>query len=93
MANQSDENTKQIHRINRIAGQLEGVKKMIQEDAYCPSILNQTRAINSAVRSLEASILENHLQSCVKNAFNSDKKTDQNKKIKELIEIFKKRLP
>ncbi len=83
---------KQISRINRIAGQLEGVRGMIEDQRYCPEILTQLRAIRSAVKSLEANVLQTHLTSCVTETFSSKKvaKREKDKKIKELIEIFKR---
>ena len=62
---------------------------MIEERRYCPDILTQTRAISSAVRSLEANILQGHLENCVQSAFRS-KNDYADEKIDELIEIFKK---
>lgn len=84
--------SKQLKRLNRIIGQLEGIKKMVVDKRYCPDILIQTRAAKSAISSLEASILELHLQHCVHEAFVSKKKNDSVEKIKEIIEIFKKNL-
>ena len=83
------DHSKQLHRINRLIGQLEGVKRMIEERRYCPDILAQTRAVSSAVRSLEANILQGHLKNCVQSAFLS-KKDYADEKIEELIDIFKK---
>lgn len=82
------DHSKQIARINRINGQMDGVKQMILEQRYCPEILMQTRAIYSAVRSLEALILEKHLQSCVREAMRSQNENDSKQKIQELIDLF-----
>lgn len=83
------DHSKQLHRINRLIGQLEGVKRMISERRYCPDILTQTRAISSAVRSLEANILQVHLENCVADALSSEKGyADQ--KVAELVDIFRK---
>lgn len=81
---------KEVSRINRIVGQLEGVKKMIEEQRYCPDILTQLRAASSATKSLEASILECHLGSCVAEAFESGNNEEQQEKISELITLFKR---
>lgn len=76
--------------LNRIAGQIEGVKKMIAERRYCPDIIIQMRAISSAINSIEAKVLEAHLGACVKDAFNSDNEKEISKKISELIDLFKR---
>ncbi|MCB0331270.1 MAG: metal-sensitive transcriptional regulator [Bdellovibrionales bacterium] len=83
---------KQISRINRLSGQLEGVKRMIESQRYCPEILTQLRAIRSAVKSLEANVLQTHLTNCVTETFSSKRvsKREKDKKIEELIEIFKR---
>ena len=81
---------KQLSRLNRIAGQIEGVKRMIDERRYCPEILTQLRAIRSAVKSLETSVLEKHLNCCVAEAFSSGSKKVREKKVEELTAIFQK---
>ena len=68
---QYPDHRKEMARVNRIAGQVNGIKKMIEERRYCPEILTQLRAIRSAVNSIEANILETYLNSCVTDAFNS----------------------
>ena len=52
-------------RVNRIAGQVTGIQRMIDEDRYCVDILNQVAAVRSALDSLGVELLTNHLQSCV----------------------------
>ena len=79
-----------LPRLNRISGQVAGVKKMIEEHRHCPDILTQLRAIRSAVKGLEASILERHLAHCVAQAITSGDEENAAKKIEELKEIFKR---
>ena len=52
-------------RINRLTGQLNGVKKMIEENRYCMDILIQLSAIDKAVKGLASLIMEDHLKTCV----------------------------
>lgn len=85
------DHTTELHRINRIMGQLEGVKRMIEDRRYCPEILIQTRALASAIRALESAILEKHLHQCVKSAIQSGKAKDADSKMKELLNLFQKR--
>lgn len=80
----------QISRLNRIIGQLNAVKRMIENNEYCPDILTQTSAARSAIKSLEASVLEAHLGHCVKDAFSSSNKREVTMKIEELINLFKR---
>lgn len=53
------------NRLNRISGQIDGVKKMIEDDRYCDDILTQLSAIEKAVKSLSSVILERHMYSCI----------------------------
>ncbi len=78
-------------RINRMIGQLEGVKRMIEANTYCPKILIQTKAVSSALGSLETIILEKHMHHCVKNSITKNS-NDLDDKINELASIFKTRL-
>lgn len=55
-----------ITRLNRISGQVNGVKEMINEDRYCDDVIIQLSAISSAVKSLSNLLFENHLSHCVK---------------------------
>lgn len=74
------------NRINRIEGQLKGIKKMIGEDAYCNDVLMQLSAIENSIKSLSNHILENHLYSCV----TRDLENGKLEVIDELISLFKK---
>lgn len=61
-----EEKSQYIHRLNRISGQIDGIKKMIEDDRYCDDILTQLSAIEKAVKSLSSVILEKHMYSCIK---------------------------
>lgn len=74
------------NRINRIEGQLRGVKKMINDDIYCRDVLIQLSAIENSIRSLSNHILENHLYTCVI----KDLEKGNLEVIDELINLFKK---
>lgn len=54
-----------IHRLNRIEGQVRGIKGMIERDAYCTDILVQSAAVNAAINSFNRLLLENHIKTCV----------------------------
>ena len=80
----------ELPRLNRISGQVDGIKKMIEGNRYCPDILTQTKAIRSALKSVEANILERHLAGCVTDAIQKGNKKEQKKKLEEIKELFKK---
>jgi CsoR family transcriptional regulator, copper-sensing transcriptional repressor len=54
-----------VTRLNRIEGQIRGIKGMIEKDAYCDDILNQIAAIQSALNGVGKLLLEGHMKSCV----------------------------
>lgn len=69
-------------RINRIVGQLNGIKKMLEEDRECEEIIIQIAAINKAIKSLGHEILENHVQNCIENK--------NPKTIQEVVNLYRK---
>lgn len=81
---------KDLPRVNRIVGQLSGVKKMIEEHRHCPEILTQLRAARSAIKALEASILERHLNHCMTEGLSGKNKDTVQRQIEELKEVFKR---
>lgn len=79
----------ELPRLNRILGQLEGVRKMIAENRYCPEILIQLKAIRSAIRAVESNILNRHLQACVAQSFdNEEAKAEKIAELKMLFDRF-----
>lgn len=54
-----------INRLNRIEGQIRGIKGMLEKDAYCTDILVQVSAVNAALNSFNKELLANHIKTCV----------------------------
>ena len=54
-----------VNRLSRIEGQVRGIKRMVEEDAYCPEILIQVSAVNAALNSFNKVLLAEHIRSCV----------------------------
>ena len=79
-----------INRLNRIEGQIRGIKKMVEDSAYCTDILTQVSAINSAANSaldsFSRELLKSHIKSCVVN----DIKNDNLQTVDELLDILQK---
>lgn len=88
MALCGDDHLKLIARINRIEGQVRGLKKMVEEDRECLHVLKQIAAASGALRSLGSLILEDHLKGCVSTAIQT--RDNESKLISEVIEIFNK---
>ena len=60
-----EEYTKLINRLNRIEGQIRGIRGMVENDAYCPDILVQSAAVNAAVNAFYKELLASHIRTCV----------------------------
>ena len=60
-----EQKKKLLNRLSRLEGQLRGVRKMIENDAYCDDVLTQTAAISAAVDALSREVLRTHLRTCV----------------------------
>lgn len=79
----------EIGKINRAIGQLEGVKKMIEDGRYCVEILQQLKAARSATKSVELSILKRHMQMCLTKAVKHQDDAELLVKIDELQNLIK----
>ena len=55
-----------VNRLSRIEGQVRGIKRMVEEDAYCTDILMQVSAVNAALNSFNKVLLANHITTCVR---------------------------
>ena len=60
-----EEYKKLIHRLNRIEGQIRGIRSMVEKSAYCPDILNQAAAANAALNAFCRELLNQHIRTCV----------------------------
>ena len=77
---------KAARRLKIIAGQIQGLQKMIEKEKYCIDILNQSMAIKSALSGVEDLILENHLSTHVIEQVKSGQKE---KAVKEILTVYK----
>ena len=75
-----------IHRLNRIEGQIRGIRNMVEQDAYCPNILIQVAAANAALNSFNKVLLGNHLRTCVAN----DIREGHDETIDELLKVLQR---
>jgi len=75
-----------INRLNRIEGQIRGIRRMVQENAYCIDILNQVSAANSALNSFTKILLSDHIRSCVA----EDVREGNEEKLDELVKTLQK---
>ncbi len=75
-----------MNRLNRIEGQIRGIKGMVERDVYCTDILVQVAAVNAALNSFNRLLLENHIKSCVM----ADLKEGREETVDELLVVLQK---
>ena len=78
----------QLSNLKRIEGQVRGVQGMIEGGKYCVDILNQIKALNNSLITVEAKILKTHLRECIKESLEGDDQFDS--KIDEIMKIMKR---
>ena len=80
--------TSQLSRLNRIEGQVRGIKKMVDDERYCVDILVQVRSAIGALQKVQENIFQHHIESCVHDSLHSDNKADKEAKIEEILKLI-----
>ena len=81
-----EDRKKLINRLNRIEGQIRGIRAMVERDAYCPEILVQSAAVNAAVNAFNKDLIAGHIHNCVVR----DVKEGNEEVIDELVSTLQK---
>ena len=82
------QNNDVIKRLRIIAGHLNGVIRMVEEDAYCIDVMRQIQAVESALNKVSGQILEGHLNSCVITAVQGEDPAERERVLKEVLEVY-----
>lgn len=75
-----------IHRLNRIEGQVRGIRGMIEKDAYCTDIVTQVSAVSAALCSFNKKLLASHIKTCV----TEDIRNGREETVDELVNLLQK---
>ena len=75
-----------VHRLNRIEGQVRGIRGMLEKSAYCPDILAQAAAANAALNAFGRELLAQHIRTCVA----QDIRSGKDETIDELLDTLRK---
>lgn len=75
-------------RLKRIEGQVRGLQRMVEEERYCPNVMEQISAVQESLRAVGQLLLRNHLQHCVTQAVRSGNPTRSNQVYDELAALF-----
>ena len=81
-----EEYKKLIHRLNRIEGQIRGIRGMVENDAYCTDILIQVSAVSAALNAFNKELLANHIRTCVMD----DIRNGKDEIVEELVNTLQK---
>lgn len=78
-----------LNRLNRIEGQIRGIKRMLQENAYCTDIINQVAAANAALNAFNKELLSNHIKTCVTDDIKAGKEDTVDDLLRTLQKLMK----
>ena len=81
-----EERTRLIHRLNRIEGQVRGIRTMVENDVYCSDILIQSSAVRAALSAFERELLSEHIRTCVRDRLQEGDETV----VDELVETLRR---
>src|SRR5947208_15826305 len=81
-----------LARLRRIEGQIRGLHRMVEEDRYCPDVIEQIASVQQALRGVGRELLRNHLQHCAAHAITHGSRADAAATYDELLELIYKHL-
>ncbi len=84
------EHTENLARLARAEGQVRGVRRMIEEEAYCIDIVTQIQAIQSALGAVARRVLQKHIDHCVADAMRSGSGPEADEKVEELMKVLER---
>ena len=79
-----------LNRLASIEGHLKGIRKMVDEEAYCVDVLKQTYAVERALQKFEGAMLEGHLQRCVPEGIRKGRDQEVVAELQELFELSRR---
>ena len=88
MKRQITTHEEQIVSLNKIAGQIRGIQRMVEEKRYCIDIITQIRSVIGALHRAEDEIFRKHVEGCVVTALKGKSEVEKMKKINEVVEII-----
>jgi DNA-binding FrmR family transcriptional regulator len=77
-----------LKRLSRIEGQIRGLTGMVEDDRYCIDVVTQIAAARAALKRVEELVLKDHVGHCVEHAIASGDRSEQRRKVAELMEVL-----
>jgi DNA-binding FrmR family transcriptional regulator len=84
----SDQTTDTLNRLRSIAGHVNGIARMVEEDTYCIDVIQQIQAVQAALNKVSAKVLDDHLHSCVTTAIQGDDSSERERVLREIMQVF-----
>jgi DNA-binding FrmR family transcriptional regulator len=81
--------TDAVHRLKSVAGHVNGIVRMLEEDRYCIDVIAQIQATQTALSRVSETILDAHLRTCVTQAIQGDNQQEREQMLNEVIEVFR----
>lgn len=78
-----------IHRLKSVAGHINGIARMLEEDRYCIDVIKQIQATQTALARVSEGILDAHLRTCVTTAIRGDEPGERERVLNEITEVFR----
>ncbi|MBN1964067.1 MAG: metal-sensitive transcriptional regulator [Anaerolineae bacterium] len=78
-----------IHRLKSVAGHVNGIIRMLEEDRYCIDVIRQIQATQTALARVSESILDSHLRTCVTTAIQDADQAERERVLGEITEVFR----
>ncbi len=79
-----------LQRLAIAEGHIKKIQEMVEEDAYCPDVIHQSRAVQAALKKVDEIVLHGHLHSCVLHDIH-ETKTRKEKLVSEIVELFSRK--
>lgn len=90
MAISGDQKDDVLKRLNRIEGQVKGIKRLVEGDTYCVDVMNQISSVHEAIRGVGKLLMRNHLQHCVTDALRDGDEAAAEKTYAEMMDLIYK---
>jgi CsoR family transcriptional regulator, copper-sensing transcriptional repressor len=83
-----DARDKVLARLRKVSGQVEGIRRMVEDDRYCVDVLHQIAAVEGALDRVGHIVLSQHVETCVTSAIESGRPKERKEKLDELMDVF-----
>ena len=79
-----------LRRIKTVEGHVRGIERMLGSDAYCIDVIRQIQAVQAALTKISVSVLDDHMQTCLSNSLDGEKREQMLREITEVYEMASK---